>query len=150
MQALEKSFDAAGEGAAALRRNIIDITHGNLNLGFELAKSLAGARTLYEIVELQTAYWRKQFDVITQADEFHIRLFEFDAAERKTVQPSPESIGHEPARKTPLRVQEAPKNKESSAARERVAWQGRDKQKLARPPAAGPTVRPRVARQTVT
>jgi hypothetical protein len=150
VQALERSFDAAGQGAAALRRNIIDITHRNLNLGFELAKSLAGARTLYEIVELQTAYWRKQLDVITKADEFHIRLFESGAAEHRTVQPSSESIGHEPARKTPLRVQEAAKKKESPTARERAAWQRRDTQKLARPPAAGPTVRPRVARQTVT
>jgi hypothetical protein len=51
VQALEKSFDAAGQVAAALRRNIIDITHRNLNLGFELAKSLAAARNLYEILE---------------------------------------------------------------------------------------------------
>lgn len=150
VRTLERSFDAAGQGAAALRREIIDITHRNVNLGFELATSLAGASTLYEIVELQTDYWRKQFEVLSQADEFHIRLFEFDAAERKTVQPSPESIGHEPARKTPVRVQEAAKNTESPAARERVAWQGHDAQKPARPPAAGPTVRPRVARRTVT
>ena len=144
----ERSFDAAGQSAAALRRNIIGIAQRNLDLGFDLAKGLAGARNISEIVELQTAYWRKQFDVITQADEFHILLFEFDAAERKTVQPSPESIGHEPARKTPFRVQEAPKNKESPAARARVPWQGPDTQKLARPSATGPTVRPSVAKQS--
>jgi Phasin protein len=151
VQALEKSFDAAGQGAAALRRNIIDITHRNLNLGFELAKSLAAARNLYEIVELQTAYWRKQFDAVTtQADEMHIRLFEFGAAKHKTAQPSSEFISHEPTRKAPLRIQEAPKKKESPAARDRVAWQRRDTDTLARPPAAGPTVRPRVERQTTT
>jgi hypothetical protein len=151
VQTLEKSFDAAGQTAAALRRNIIDITHRNLNLGFDLARSLAGASNLSEIAELQIAYWRKQFDALTtQADETHIRLFEFGAAERKTVQPSPESIRQETGKKAPHRVQEAPIKKESPAARDRVEWQKRDTQKLARPPAAGPTVRPRVERQSAT
>ena len=64
VQTLAKSFDAAVQGAAALRRNIIDIAQRNLNLGFDLAKSLAGASNLSEIVELQAAYWRKQFDAV--------------------------------------------------------------------------------------
>ena len=60
VQTLERSFDAAGQSAAALRRNIIGIAQRNLDLGFDLAKGLAGARNISEIVELQTAYWRKQ------------------------------------------------------------------------------------------
>jgi phasin len=66
----EKSFDAAGQGAAAFNRKIIDIARRNLNSSFDLAKSLAGAKSLADMVELQTAYWRKQFDTLTaQAEE---------------------------------------------------------------------------------
>ena len=66
----ERSFDAAGQGAAAFNRKIIDIAQRNINSGFDLAKSLAGAKNLSEMVELQTAYWRKQFDALTaQAEE---------------------------------------------------------------------------------
>ena len=67
---MEKSFDAAGQGAAALNRKIIDIAQRNLNSGFDLAKSLTGAKNLAEIVELQAAFWRKQFSALaTQAEE---------------------------------------------------------------------------------
>src|SRR6478672_9048158 len=66
----EKSFDAAGQGAAAFNRKIIDIAQRNLNSVFDLAKSLAGARNLADIVELQAAYWRKQFErLAAQAEE---------------------------------------------------------------------------------
>ena len=65
----ERSFDAAGWGAAAFNRKIIDIAQRNVNSGFDLAKSLAGAKNLAEIVELQTAYWRKQFSALTAEAE---------------------------------------------------------------------------------
>jgi phasin len=66
----ERSFDAAGQGAAAFNRKIVDIAQRNLNSDFDLAKSLAGAKNLADIVELQAAYWRKQFAVLTaQAEE---------------------------------------------------------------------------------
>ena len=50
---LERTFDAAGQGAVAFNRKIIDIAQRNVNSGFDLAKSLAGAKNLSEIVELQ-------------------------------------------------------------------------------------------------
>src|SRR5512132_2837890 len=66
----EKSFDAAGQGAAAFNRTIIDIARRNLDASFDLAKSLAGAKNLTDMVELQTAFWRKQFGTLTaQAEE---------------------------------------------------------------------------------
>jgi phasin len=66
----ERSFDAAGQGAAAFNRKIVDIARRNVNSGFDLAKSLAGAKSLADMVELQAAYWRKQFDILTaQAEE---------------------------------------------------------------------------------
>jgi len=67
---LERTFDAAGQGVAAFNRKIVDIAQRNVNSAFDLAKSLAGAKNLAEIVELQAAYWRKQFSALTaQAEE---------------------------------------------------------------------------------
>jgi hypothetical protein len=40
---LERTFDAAGQGAVAFNRKFIDIAQRNVNSGFDLAKSLAGA-----------------------------------------------------------------------------------------------------------
>ena len=66
----ERSFDAAGQGAAAFNRKIIAIAQRNVSSVFDLAKSLAGAKKLTDIVELQATYWRKQFDALTaQAEE---------------------------------------------------------------------------------
>ena len=65
----ERSFDAAGWGAAAFNRKMIDITRRNLNSGVDLANSLAGANNLAEIVQLQAAHWRKQFSALTAQAE---------------------------------------------------------------------------------
>jgi phasin len=67
---LERTFDAAGQGAVAFNRKIIDIVQRNVNSGFDLAKSLAGAKNLSEMVELQAAYWQKQLNTLpSQAEE---------------------------------------------------------------------------------
>lgn len=70
VDALARSFDALGQGTAALNRKIIEIAQQNVSLGFDLAKSLATAKTLAEIVGLRATYWRKQFTVLAdQAEE---------------------------------------------------------------------------------
>ncbi|MET0667130.1 MAG: phasin family protein [Methyloceanibacter sp.] len=61
----ERTFDAAGQGALAFNRKVIDIAQRNLLSVFDLAKSVAGAKNLGEIVELQTAYWQTQFNALT-------------------------------------------------------------------------------------
>ena len=67
---LERTFDAAGQGAVAFNRKMIDIAQRNVNSGFDLAKSLAGAKNLSDIAEVQAAYWRKMFATLTsQAEE---------------------------------------------------------------------------------
>jgi len=66
----ERSFDAAGQGAAAFNRRIVDIARRNIDASFDLAASLAKAKSLADIVELQAAFWRKQFGILTaQAEE---------------------------------------------------------------------------------
>jgi phasin family protein len=48
----------------------MDIAQRNINSGFDLAKSLAGAKNLAEVIELQAAHWRKQFSALAaQAEE---------------------------------------------------------------------------------
>jgi phasin len=70
IESWERTFDAAGQGAMALNRKVIDITQRNINSSFDLTKSLAGAKNFAEAVELQTAYWRKQFGALaSQAEE---------------------------------------------------------------------------------
>ena len=70
LQSWEKSFDAAGQGAVALNRKIIDIAQRNINSSFDLAKNLAGAKTLAEAVEMQSSFWRSQLDTLAaQAEE---------------------------------------------------------------------------------
>jgi phasin len=70
LETIERSYDAMGQGAAALNRKIIEIAQRNLNSGFDLARSLATAKTLSEMVELRAAYWRRQFSaLVAQAEE---------------------------------------------------------------------------------
>jgi hypothetical protein len=106
VQILGTSFAAAGQGAAALRRNITDTVHGNLNLSFDLTKTLADATNFS--VELQAAYWRKQFDAVsTQAEEVRHRMIEFGVANLKAAAASPEFVRN-PVKKASPQAQEAP------------------------------------------
>jgi phasin len=78
---LERTFGAAGQGAVTFNRKIIDIAQRNVNSGFDLAKSLAGAKNLSEIVELQVAYWQKLLDTLTsQAEEVRAVVTKMAAA----------------------------------------------------------------------
>jgi hypothetical protein len=64
---LERTLDAAGQGAVAFNRKIIDIAQRNVNSGFDLAKS---AKNRSEMVELQAAYWQKLLGTLaSQAEE---------------------------------------------------------------------------------
>jgi hypothetical protein len=103
MYSITKFLEAATENAAALNRKIIEITQRNLNLGFEIAKSLArGGGNPSEIVRVQTSFWRKQFHALaTQAEEACERLFGFNVAKPKVL----ESAVEEPAKKSPTRSQ---------------------------------------------
>ena len=82
----ERTFDAAGQGAVAFNRKIIDFAQRNVNSGFDLAKSLAGAKNLAEMVELQAAYWQKLLDTLTsQAEEVRALATKMAAAASEPV-----------------------------------------------------------------
>ena len=66
----EESFDAAGQGAAAFNRKVVEISRRNVEATFDLATSLAGAKNLADVVGAQSAYLVKQFGALTtQAEE---------------------------------------------------------------------------------
>jgi phasin len=66
----ERSFGAAGQGAAAFNRKIVDITRRNVDASFDLATSLANAKDLTDIMRMQAAFWRTRFAILTaQAEE---------------------------------------------------------------------------------
>lgn len=84
MHSVKKFFDAANQSTAAVNRKIIDIVQRNLHSGLDLAKSLAGAKDPFELVQLQTNYWLKQFgELAAQAEEVRSRLFGFGATDAK-------------------------------------------------------------------
>jgi len=92
-----KSFGAAGQGAVTLNRTIMDIADRNINASFDLAESLAGARNLAEVLELQAAYWRKLFgELQTQAEE--VRALSRKVTDNVTDQSKPRR-GLEPKRR---------------------------------------------------
>ena len=106
---VKKFFESANQTAEAVNRQIIYITQRNLNLGLDLAKSLASARDPSEIVKLQASFWWKQFNEFTaQAEEVRIRLFGLGAVEPEPTtqpestpqpEPTPEPRLEEPATK---------------------------------------------------
>jgi hypothetical protein len=70
LHAMLESMEKSCEGAVALNRKIIDIAEHNVSAGFDLVMSLAGAKNLAEVMNLQAAYWRKQFgNLSAQAEE---------------------------------------------------------------------------------
>jgi|SRR4029450_3581268 phasin len=70
LDTLARSFDSLGQGSAALNRKIMEIAHRNVSSGFDLARSLATAKNLAEVVELRAVYWREHLSSLAaQADE---------------------------------------------------------------------------------
>jgi hypothetical protein len=66
----QKSFGAAGQSVVALNAKMIGLAEHNISTGFDLATGLARARNMAEVMEMQSAYWRKQLSRLqTQAEE---------------------------------------------------------------------------------
>jgi phasin len=87
----ERSFDAAGQGAAAFNRKIVDLARRNVDASFDLATSLAGAKDLADMVDLQAAFWRNQFGVLTaQAQEVRALSTRVTAAATEPIKPQME------------------------------------------------------------
>ena len=74
LESWRNSFGTAGQGVTALNQKIIDMAERNIDTSFDLAMDLCRAKNLAEVMELQTAYWQKQFgELKTLADEVRRR-----------------------------------------------------------------------------
>ena len=84
----ERSFDVAGQGAAAFHLKIVDVARRNVETRFDLAESLAGAKDLTDMVKLQAVNWRKQIDTLTaQADEVRTLSTKVTADSAESIKP---------------------------------------------------------------
>jgi phasin len=63
--ALEESVDTAIESTTALNKKVLDATQSNMAAGFDLVRDILGVKTLGDAIELQTAFIRKQFEVVS-------------------------------------------------------------------------------------
>jgi phasin len=68
---IETAYKTASAGSIELNNKAIDLMRDNTNALFDFAKSLSGAKSLSEVVVLQTEHARKQFETLSaQAKEF--------------------------------------------------------------------------------
>lgn len=69
-ETIESAFKVATDGSSAISNKAIDLLRLNANSFFDLAKSLTEAKTLSEVVVLQTQFARQQFEALSgQAKE---------------------------------------------------------------------------------
>ncbi len=62
---VEETFEKTREGAFAIGVKALDAAKTNSDASFALAREMFGAKTLSEVIELQSAFARKQFEAIT-------------------------------------------------------------------------------------
>jgi phasin len=62
---VEGTYETAREGAFAIGVKAIDAAKTNSDASFAFAKELFAAKTFAEVIELNTAYARKQFEAFT-------------------------------------------------------------------------------------
>jgi phasin len=62
---VEETFENAREGAFAIGVKALDAAKTNSDASFALARDMFGAKTMSEVIELQSAFARKQFDAVT-------------------------------------------------------------------------------------
>lgn len=66
----EDTYATASAGAKEFNLKALESARVNANAGFDHVRDLLGAKTLSEVIELQSAYLRKQFDTLqAQAKE---------------------------------------------------------------------------------
>lgn len=62
---LEDTYETARAGALAYNTKSIEAVKSNTEATFSFAKELVAAKTMAEVIELQTAFMRKQFETLT-------------------------------------------------------------------------------------
>ncbi len=68
---VEETFENARDGAMAIGMKAIDTAKVNSDASFALARDIFSAKTMSEVIELQSSFVRKQFEAMTtQMKEF--------------------------------------------------------------------------------
>lgn len=86
---VEDTYETAREGVFAIGVKTLDLAKANSDASFAFAKDLFGAKTFAEVIELQSAFARKQFDTLgAHAKELQdlTQKFVTDAAKPVTAQ----------------------------------------------------------------
>lgn len=63
---VEETFEKTREGAYAMGVKALDAAKSNSDASFALARDMFGAKTMSEMIELQSAFARKQFEALTE------------------------------------------------------------------------------------
>ena len=81
---LEETYSTASKGCASYGLRLVETTRANSDAAFDLMSELMTAKSYSEVVELSSAYLRKQFDaLVAQAKELaeHAQKVATDSAE---------------------------------------------------------------------
>ena len=62
---VEETFETARKGTFAIGVKSLDAAKSNSDASFSFARDLFGAKTMSEVIELQSSFARKQFDAFT-------------------------------------------------------------------------------------
>jgi len=76
---VEETLETAREGAVAIGLKAVDAAKTNSEASFSFARDLFGAKTMSDVIELQSTFARKQFDTFTS------QFREFQALTEKLV-----------------------------------------------------------------
>ena len=69
--AFEGAYSTASKGASSLGLKVLETARSNANASFDHAIALLGVKTFSDVIELNTAFLRKQTEAVTaQAKEF--------------------------------------------------------------------------------
>jgi len=89
-EVLEETYGNASKGCSGYGLKVIEAARTNSNATFDLFGELLGAKSYAEVVELSTAFMRKQFDTLTvQAKEL---TEEAQKVATETAEPIKESL----------------------------------------------------------
>jgi phasin len=89
---LEDTYSTASKGCASYGLKVIEVTRANSDATFDLMSELMTAKSYSEVVELSSAYLRKQFDaLIAQTKELSEHA---QKVATETAEPIKESFGN--------------------------------------------------------
>jgi phasin len=65
-QAIERSYSTAFDGMRDMQQKLFEIAQENTRVGLEFVTALTGARSPSDLIQVWTAYSRKQFEMLTR------------------------------------------------------------------------------------